>query len=192
MSNYLAISPDRCVCPACEGGLLSCDACQGGDSECGRCGGAGEAKAGQCNLCGGTCEISLALSRLYEADRYVRRQSPDWSGDNRDHDGITAYSMAEWFRRRGGGLPPSEGEGPRPLLDPRAAAGFFEEGGEQRVIITASEGDITFTGLSWGYGGEGPNGLAAVLADAGFFPNLAEARAWIADQSIVRPWELQR
>ncbi len=164
MGNYLAISPDRRVCPVCEG------------------------KAGDCNLCGGIREISLALSRLYDADQYVRGHSPDWSGRNEDHDGVTAYSLAEWFRRSWGGSGETE------LLDPRAAAGFFADdtGDEQRVIVTASEGEIIFYGFSWGYGGEGPSGLAAVLADAGFFDTLAEARTWIASQDGDQPWELNR
>lgn len=196
---------DRHACPLCYGGELweKCDACGGigeiparqADSaaltttRCTVCGGAGEVVTRKCDLCSKGF-VTAALMRLAEAEKHVRGQEPNWSGDNRDHDGITVYSMAEWFRRRGD------------LLDVRAAAGFFEDD-EARVILTGRSratvaagrrdyGDVTFTGFAWGYGGEGPNGLAAVLADAGFFASLDEALGWIARQDFGQPWELSR
>ncbi len=124
--------------------------------------------------------IERALMKLAEADKHVRSQSPDWSGNNADHDGITVYSMAEWFRRR-------------PMQLSRAW-GRIGSDGEPRVTLIDAGGcdSIIFTGFAWGYGGEGPNGLACVLADAGFFPTLDEARVWVARQAFSGSWELRR
>lgn len=50
---------------------------------------------------------------------------------------------------------------------------------------------LTLDGVAWGYGGEGPNGLAAILADLGFFDgDKGAALRWVAAQDQARGWQI--
>lgn len=191
---------DNLACPNCfEGAVyIRCGTCGGSGQRgvlsiinptitCPDCGGAGEVREpGPCHVCGGEGYVTYTLMRLAEADRWVRANRPEWSGDNRDHNRVTMYSMAEWFRRRGDA----------PTMA-RAWGGIVAA---EAVVLLFSQPDdgrppwITFTGLSWGYGGEGPNGLAAVLADAfpDDFPVFDEAMAFVSRQTFGDSWTLKR
>lgn len=61
------------------------------------------------------------------------------------------------------------------------------------VLVTAVEADdltLLLSGLTWGYRGTGPTGLAAVLTDLGAFPELEEAASWVASLPIDESWHL--
>lgn len=187
------LPPDAVRCPACFNGVMwkRCYICTGSGRTvtsdpydrheliCDACDGAGEVEAGTCTLCIGDLRVSLALSHLYEADKFVRAHEPNWSGDNATHKGITMYSQADWFRKRKSIA----------LQDSKRAEGRVYN--HEHVVYLVAGMTVVFYGLSWGYGGEGPNGLADVLADAGFFETQQDALRWVGRLPQDQGWELQ-
>jgi hypothetical protein len=184
---------DEVACPACLDGKVwqRCARCSGSgefeDELCSSCLGAGEVEIGPCALCSGGGVVSFALMRLWSADAWTRANKPDWQGDDAEHPGVTVFSKARWFRVRQSGLPASAGgivkaEG---LVDPDLAG---------LVRLTARNGlQWLFHGFAWGYSGEGPSGLACVLADAMAqrFPTMADARLFVSSQPFERPWVVE-
>lgn len=62
---------------------------------------------------------------------------------------------------------------------------------EQALIVEFADGTtLALTGCSWGYGGEGPHGSAAILHDAGFFIDLESALRYVSGCNTNEPWEL--
>lgn len=124
------------------------------------------------------------VGRLREADNYVRRNHPDWEGDLKEHNGITVYSKAKWYRNR--------------HLREKVMAVFCFEGKDWNLYVNLEcEGGkvlLTLNGFAWGYGGEGPNGLACVLAD--IFPEkFADQRAAleeVARHRMSESWNIRR
>jgi len=181
-------------CPDCFEGTVwePCAACGGNgcdpagtEKDCPKCEGAGEQPMTSCATCYGRGTVSFALMRLAEADSWVRASAPEWDGDNHSHDGVTMFSMAEWFRRRRG-------------FEAQAVeAGDLN--GDYVVRLGGNEGFlkrpavIEFTGFSWGYGGEGPTGLAAMLADAfpHDFASFDVALAFVNRQPFGSTWRFQ-
>jgi hypothetical protein len=49
-----------------------------------------------------------------------------------------------------------------------------------------------FYGFAWGYGGEGPTGLAAMLADLGLFRDMDEAVDYVIRLPQDEPWAMVR
>lgn len=189
MDEPNAVDPDLWPCPdrACFEGKLyrPCLTCGGGnepeDAACPDCRGSGEAPVITCPTCEGAGEMPRAFCRLWEADQQVRRTAPAWGGDNGDHPGITAFSQADYFRRRAD------------LRQTQIAVGLLRQGEPVVLLDTLPPGLVAaFTGFAWGYGGEGPNGLADLLTDAGFFPSLDEALAWIGARDGTRRWTLRK
>ena len=193
--------PDEAYCPvrACFGGVLvgPCAPCAGKgevyDAEtravetCEACGGAGEEPLGDCAACGGRGIVRYAVAKLYEADRYICANSPDWLGDDADARGVTLYSLAKWWRQRsflGAAVKAAQGE-LRPMDDDSVLPGDRTPT-EAVVELLDAQGKVltTFHGFAWGYGGEGPTGLAAVLADAlpQRFPTFEQARNFVMAQ----------
>lgn len=176
-------------CGACDGrGAAPEGDTSTADGYCDKCGGAGEVAAGKCEQCGGAGHVTFALSRLQEADRWVRAHSPEWEGDNRDRPGITLYSTAEWCRRRLSEPPMRRAYGYLYSGEPHVELhGYGNVDGDHRVA------ELLFTGFAWGYGGEGPNGLAAVLADAfpRNFETFDDALRWVAHQPFKGSWTLE-
>jgi len=176
-------------CPDCFEGTVwePCAACGGNgcdpagtEKDCPKCEGAGEQPMRRCATCCGTGRVTYALMRLAEADRWVRTNCPEWDGDNRSHNGVTLFSTAEWFRRR---------------CDFQALVMEAPvQGGECVLRLYGSEGKrkavIDFTGFGYGYGGEGPHGLAAVMADAfpEDFPTFELAMAFVQRQPFGSAW----
>src|SRR3990167_6530306 len=147
----------------------------------------GEQPMRGCTTCFGTGTVTYSLMRLTEADRWVRTNFPEWDGDNRSHNGVTLFSMAEWFRRRRG------------FAAETVEAGLIDDDVVLRVggADVIKPGDtvlhrrvIEFTGFAWGYGGEGPHGLAALLADAfsDDFPTFDLAFAFVVRQPFGAGW----
>jgi hypothetical protein len=185
------VRTDERMCPnhdCYEGHLLKpCSTCSGeglvsgesGASTCPDCY-EGQVDAGPCDLCKGVGVITYALSRLYEADQFVLRNDPDWDGDDASRSGVTIYSLAKWFRQR-------------EELGPKVHRAHTRR--EDEELVVALEDDrgqelVVFRGLSWGYGGEGPRGLATILADvlSKQFPTIAEAMRFAQSQGVGIGW----
>lgn len=177
---------DKVQCPNCFGGGLYevCSVCAGaGEVEdaagilvCSTCEGLGELRTGDCPLCYGSGVVSRALARLYEADKWVRANEPDWNGD--DSGGVTILSKAKWYRNRS----------LRDSLTQARGVGDF-------VLLHGSgkeDASIIFGGFSWGYAGEGPNGLVDVLVDAGFFRDRSEGLEWVVRLNPKHSWRLKK
>lgn len=111
----------------------------------------------------------LAQARSYVQGRESSRGgSPWWPGERLNHDaqyaGVTNYSLALWAARRQQLL------GQVDRLECR-----FTADKEQVVRAMPAQGEVAllaFYGFAWGYGGEGPHGLAIVVQDLwpGLFP----------------------
>ncbi len=136
-----------------------------------------------CPLCRGTGWVTPALVEIYDAYRRATAHEPQWSGaDDSIHPGITMFSLAAYYRRR-------------PYLRGRAAAARGrprEEGcfGVVELLDQAGRPLAVYRGFAWGYGGEGPSGLAALLADAlpDLFPSYEEAFAFVHSLPQEEPW----
>jgi hypothetical protein len=62
------------------------------------------------------------------------------------------------------------------------------------VLVTTVKGDgltLLLDGLTWGYRGTGPTGLAAVLVDLGAQPDLETAMRWVAALPIDGAWSIE-
>lgn len=200
------LEKDQVYCPdnRCIDGKLCerCPVCQGDGEEprgegCGNCGGLGEVNAGTCGVCDGKQVVSFALRRLYEADRWVSSNQPDWDGDNASHPGVTLFSTAHWYRKRKewGPRVASVTGGFLRTPDPDGFYATMEMGSPfTHAVQLLDENDvvlITFWGFAWGFGGEGPNGLAAVLADAlpSRFETFEAAMQFVSSRAQNEKWE---
>ena len=106
-----------------------------------------------CFLCNGNQKTSFELMKIYEANRFVHAQDPLWDGDDASREGVSMYSLAMWYRSK---------ESFGPIVEAQS------DGGDGPVLIMNRYADtMTLHGVSWGYGGEGPQALAAILADGG-------------------------
>jgi hypothetical protein len=64
---------------------------------------------------------------------------------------------------------------------------------EPALMIVRDDGKtLALTGCSWGYGGEGCQGTAAILHDLGFFPTMDDARRFVGQQTMDKPWQLEK
>ena len=150
-----------CVCSTCNGegsfpnGRV-CPHCHGG-----------EIVDGTCSMCNGTGEIKMSTGHVYEAWKRESRADDYHSGVDRP--GITQSSLALWWERR-----IAFGT----IVAVRARP--EEDGAFAAIEVLNADGDVLkFKGLSYGYGGEGPHGLAAILADGGAFESEHDAMQWI-------------
>lgn len=153
---------------------------------------------GVCPACRGKGEITQAFGRVREAAKRMKQTDPDFREETPDQYGTTDYSLAAYFWHRG--LYGRDGEAPNVrLVRGRPAVGSVAAGHEVDVFfVTPREGvgpevyaKKTYRGFCWGYGGEGPSGLAAVLADLGLFPTLEDARRFVASLPMEDPWVLE-
>ena len=101
------------------------------------------------------------------------------------HGGITPYGLAAYatFRDR---LRSS----PRVLVGSQQVLDHLGE----LVLVTAVWGDgltLLLDGLTWGYRGTGPSGLAAVLVDLGAQPDMQSATRWVAELPIDEDWSAE-
>lgn len=186
-------------CPDCfEGKVYStCPNCQGageypyhpkrGDeypAKCSDCGGSGELVSDSCDTCEGSQFITTALLKLMDARKYTGGEQSFMEVDENTYrqtnEGITMYALAAYFNLRGSFRDPST----------VVEAGMFPMRAEwdgvihhlpdiHGVKISSSSKTLILTGLSWGYGGEGPNGLATILHDLGKFQDHKEALNWV-------------
>src|SRR5262245_45887194 len=106
--------------------------------------------------------------------------------------GTTDYALAaylEWGPRRGRSILRARG-----VMDYRVADldGRRTITGPALLLTAQDKCTIALTGASWGYGGEGPNGSALILTDAGFFPDLADALDFVTRLDSFAPWERER
>lgn len=179
---------DETYCPDCYEGLIEtpCVCTQGGrypaDEDCGACNGTGCGPSERCSLCQGEGVVTLAVMKLRDADRWVRANEPDWDGDDASHPGITVFSKAKWWRMRGT-FGPVRMARSRPYEDDVwGAVELVGDGGKT----------VKFLGFAWGYPGEGPTGLAAVLADAmpERFPTFQAARQFVCGLPQHDAWSL--
>ncbi len=138
----------------------------------------------RCRLCHGAGNVPRALAHLYEAHRLARAIAPEWRGsDDSRRPGATVYSLAAYYRRR------------RHLRGKAARARGRPAGaGEAYGVVELLDGEgnvlARYHGLAWGYLGEGPAGLAAILADLfpAAFPTYEAARRLIASLPQGEPW----
>lgn len=101
------------------------------------------------------------------------------------HGGVTPYGLAAYaaFRDR---LHAS----PRVVVGSQQVVDHLGE----LVLVTAVRGaglTLLLDGLTWGYRGTGPTGLAAVLVDLGAQPDIDAAARWVADLPIDGPWSIE-
>lgn len=62
------------------------------------------------------------------------------------------------------------------------------------VLVTAVSGDglmLLLDGLTWGFRGTGPSGLAAMLVDLGAQPDWDAAKRWVADLPLDEAWRIE-
>jgi hypothetical protein len=101
------------------------------------------------------------------------------------HGAVTAYGVAAYanFRARLQASP-SVVVGSEEVLDHL---------GELVLVTVVRAPGLTLlcSGLTWGYRGTGPSGLAAILTDLGAFPDLEAARHWVAELALDRAWRLE-
>jgi hypothetical protein len=136
-----------------------------------------------CRLCQGTGQVTCALAQIYTAHRLARAIAPEWTGaDDSLRPGITIFSLAAYYRRR-------------PYLRRKAARARGRPGGTECfgvVELLDREGRTlaAYHGFAWGYGGEGPSGLAALLADVfpEAFPSLEEALRFVISLPQEETW----
>jgi hypothetical protein len=100
------------------------------------------------------------------------------------HGGVTPYALAAYaaFRARLLGSPLVVGS--QEVLDHLG----------ELVLVTTVKGDgltLLLDGLTWGYRGTGPTGLAAVLVDLGAQPDLETAMRWVAALPIDGAWSIE-
>lgn len=164
------MKPHECGCNKCQGAgetFKECKRCAGSgdmmpysDDGCAECDCTGEVSEGICTLCQGKIVITKALACIYEGYKQIIRHEPEWKGD--EPGGVTCYSLAKYFRNR-------------QLLQDKTVRIVgrvdVQEFSSNLVEFFDSQGNLLehFTGFSWGYGGEGPNGLRCVLSDV--WPN---------------------
>lgn len=179
---------DSTQCWKCFDGLHYgvCIECKGhgeaGGTTCQACGGVGEMQCGACPVCHGSQEVTRAYAELYQAEERTRRYDPDWSGNSLDYPGITDYGLAHWYRKR------KEFRGPATLVQ-----GVINDQGTSQIWIWDTNNfPVRIEGVSWGYGGTGPHGLAAILTDLSLFDSIEEAMKWIAIQPMERGWVIRQ
>lgn len=177
------ITQDQSHCPNrdCFDGhiIIGCDGNGCGNENCKACED-GIFNEANCNVCRGTSVVSCAFAKLYEAEHYVRRHEDNWDGNDASRPGVTMYSLAMWYRQR-------------ETREPLTAQGIIDDYSGHLVMLKDpkhADAPLVLHGVSWGYGGEGPTGLAAVLADTGFFRSFEDARRWVAAQPGNKTWKL--
>lgn len=185
-------------CPGCfEGRTLErCASCGGSGkvqgAECTRCGGAGEVDlSGPCPACGGKGQVTTAYLRLREAavlatDPPVRRaggvEREVW---RQTHEGTTAYALAPYRALRD-----RIRSAARVVLEPVETR---DDHGRPLMAVRIATGELVLilSGLSWGYRGTGPNGLATVLHDLGLASDQEEGLARV-ERLSGRAWHIER
>lgn len=139
----------------------------------------------RCRLCGGSGRVTRALREIYSAHRLARALAPEWRGaDDQQRPGVTIFSLAAYYRRRR-------------FLRGKVVSARGRPGHEEAFgVVELVDGDgrplTALRGLAWGYGGEGPSGLAAILADAlpGLFPTMEDARRFVMALPQDEPWAI--
>lgn len=183
-------------CPDCFEGTQyhTCKTCEGRGTDplgaCPDCEGVGEFKVHPCRTCKGSGFVSSAIAKLRDVvSRHPGSENRIQVGRIRVrvggvesataiptqiHHGITDYALLAYLQKR------------EALRDPEPAVtavkvtvdpAFEWENG---ILIQNSVDQLVLTGVSWGYGGEGPNGLATILHDLGKFPDHESALKAIA------------
>lgn len=136
-----------------------------------------------CSLCKGAGQVTRALAQVYTAHRLARAIAPEWnSTDDSLRPGITIFSLAAYYRRR----PYLRGKAARARGRPQGTECF----GVVELLDREGRPLAAYRGFAWGYGGEGPSGLAALLADAfpGAFPSLDDALRFVISLPQEEPW----
>lgn len=172
---------------------------------CVHCEGSGQVDCGPCWLCSGAATLRRGTCRAFEAWRretavWPRESFYDLTGDvggpqtytQRRH-GSTDPALAMWWVLR------------RPFIEATAADAVEVKPVKLKIEIRPRLHEpaqtvptqavavslnppygptLIMDGLSYGYGGTGPNGLAAVLDDINLetFADYDEALAWVASQ----------
>ncbi len=120
---------------------------------------------------------------LNVGDRRATAADPQWAGDDDSpHSGITDFSLAAYYRRR----PRLRGRVAGARGRPRERGCF----GVVELLDEAGRPLAVYRGFAWGYRGEGPSGLAALLADAlpVLFPSYEAALAFVSSLPQEEPW----
>ena len=158
----------------------------------------GEAQEMFCRRCHGTSELSGDLMQLHSANEWTKKHDPEWTGCSKDRPGITLFAQAEWYRNRGSlkhlflsevrveGFTSEETVGREPVV----RISLFSAYG--RPLAHPPFDHLSLYGFSWGYSGEGPNGLANVLVDIGFFSDHEEAMRYISNLKIDQKWSREK
>jgi|GEM_PF-2323724 len=144
-----------------------------------------EGRRPSCRLCSGSGTVTMALERIYSAHRLARVLAPDWrSADDRQRPGVTTFSLAAYYRRRRF----LRGK----VVAARGRPGHDEAFGIVELVDKDGRPLIALHGLAWGYAGEGPAGLANVLADAlpHLFPTTGDARRFVLSLPQDEPWRV--
>lgn len=170
-------------CPACYDGEVweRCSRCNGAgeieDGVCPACEGGGETKhPDPCKLCDATGKVTRACEHIYSA--WKRTNAVD------DDRGCTQDSLARYFRER---------DYLRRNTQTVRARRHPDVFGRVELVDPGARVLIALLGLAWGYGGEGPNGLADIIADLGFFDSdRFKAISYVADQPQNEGWTLSR
>lgn len=135
-----------------------------------------------CVLCDGTGIISPAVSELHQAYLHAERHDPEWNGDDASRRGFTRYTLAMWYRS----------DFPWAAVDRFEGAYEAQNGGWFVAYAVLCNGlRIGLHGVSWGFRGEGPRGLAAVIA-ASFHVDLEQVKDRVYGLPQATAWALTR
>ncbi|HYR62129.1 MAG TPA: hypothetical protein VET24_05780 [Actinomycetota bacterium] len=189
------------TCPECFAGarFANCEACGGSgnfsDELCARCGGAGQVELeGPCPACAGSGLVTTAYVRIADAAAYAagevvaERRHGDDAGEGevwaQTHEGVTVYGLAAY-----GFLRERLRTQPRVLVEATQVPGHL--GHPMPVTAVRVPGlSLLLSGVTWGYTGTGPNGLAAILHDLGAFEDHRQALGWVAARPQFSTWSL--
>lgn len=151
---------------------------------CAECDCTGEVISGVCLLCEQKGKITKALARIYKGYKQVTDNNPTWDKTT-EPGGVTAYSLALYFLHR------IElqyecvhivGSTEKPEFYSNIVE-FLDQSGKILLHLT---------GFAWGYTGEGPNGLAAVLRDVWPDESLAGKRAVPHNTPMEQGWDIRK
>lgn len=189
-------------------------------ADCPACGGSGEGTPEECAACEGEGRLPRALAKIREAatrceatpdrDLFSEVVPRRWAQRT---SGVTGTSLAMWSRIRHEFVDKrvqvegiSEGSMAHNIVVVSTHESYEHE--HQHTPATHPHGPVaagdaaarhvhrevaavaSFDGFSWGYGGEGPHGLACLLADLGLAGSVDDALRFVASRDGARGWAL--
>jgi hypothetical protein len=180
-------------CPDCYGEGKVYEGCPDCLSEgCKRCNGIGDISS-TCAVCNGSGKITEGFAKVREGYRAAMRHDEDCtvrrvSFLSRSNPGITMYALADYYQQR------DNLRGKVAYVECKPNSPISQNGIPfecHAVFMMNANGQplYSFWGYSWGFGGEGPTGLAAMLSDL-FDTDFDEMRQVVGSHDIESAWRM--